>query len=206
MTLLIDPMEVFQYNIKKAKWVRELLVTLEKGPELARNVVDSLVNVFPGMKPLVEGLSPHVKDPIDSYLNELKSTLLELSIVSCVTALETYLRDRYCIETESSEDEAPSFQKIDNIRMALEKFDCIELLDDNVERKLKSLLQARHLIIHQAGRIDEKACLRAGWSTKLIGKNIRSSINYKNTGEYLQLIEKLVDEIEKKVIGNAGPL
>ncbi len=52
------------------------------------------------------------------------------------------------------------------------------MIGETTEQELNKVLQMRHIIVHRAGIIDEKACDAAGWDKGAIGNNIKRFLDY----------------------------
>lgn len=202
--MAIDILQIFDYNIMKAK----NLLELTKVYEIKQNI-DKFINERPrvlSMELLVgvlDSIREFIRTPIENYMRLVNETCYEQAVVSAVTALETYLRDKYCEEKGIDEYVGRSFQNVDFIE---EKFieSGVNIFSSVEEKnKLNHIFQIRHIIVHKAGIIDQKSCENANWNQKLIGKSIRRYLDYNAVKEIIESVETFVKDVEKRTIQGA---
>ena len=198
----MDSIQIFEYNFSKAKNLLELTKIHE-----IKNKIDEFIEKRPrplGLEPplfgLFDSIREYLKTPLDNYMNIVSKTCYEQSVVAGVTALETYLRDKFCEEKGIDEYVGRSFQNVNFIEEKFREIDIEIFESEEVKRRLNHVLQIRHVIVHKAGIIDEKACNNAGWDNKLVGKHISRFLNYDIVKEILDFIERFVKDLETKSI------
>ncbi len=153
-----------------------------------------------------------VKPIVDRHLDINAQTFQQQAIVVGVTALESYLRDRYIVEKYKNEQQAEIEKRIyewkkpfQNPEFITETYkeelgiDDVLNLTDHKEDIIKIML-VRHIIVHRSGEINVQLCDKLGTSKKdWLGKNIQSYLdqNANFVRESIQLIDNLVKQVDK---------
>ncbi len=201
-----DVLDAFEYNIQKAKDLADAVDMIERGKgtgEWLYQSAEGLAKSLP-LSEVIESIAPftgRIESGLNECIDRVERSGLEASIVMTVTAFETYLRDKYVEKKQPSEDDKSklrSFMNLEYVKERYEEVDIKDLIDKTTEQKLKKILQMRHVIVHKAGIIDEKACKMAGWDKSAIGNNIKKFLNYDTTTNAISVIEDFVRDLDGK--------
>ncbi|MFA4957564.1 MAG: hypothetical protein WC556_11415 [Candidatus Methanoperedens sp.] len=235
---MVNVYENFEYTIEKARCLLDLLVLKKFRDEIVNGADENFVDeVREGLKnnfPLLQGppiilpglniQSPTVvidfiinifrktiKPQIDKHLDINTQTFQQQAVVIAVTALESYLRDRYIIEkyknksNEEIEKRILEFKKVCQSPEFITKMykelgiEDVLNLTGNKENIIK-IIQIRHIIVHRGGEINVQLCDKLGIPKReWLGKNIQdffeNDVDFVN--ESINRIENFVKQLDK---------
>lgn len=188
---------------------------LQKGVEIKspiRVLLDLRIKSPSGVVDLfIDTFRKTIKPQIDNHLNINTQTFQQQAVVIAVTALESYLRDRYIIEKYNNEpyeeiekrilECKKSFQNPKLITNLYKKMGIEDVLNlTGHKENIIKIIEVRHTIVHRGGKINDKLCDKLGISKKeWSGKNIQDFFeqNANFVTEGINSIENLVKQLDK---------
>ena len=229
---MIDVYKNFRYNIEKAECLLDLLILKEFRDEVFDGVIEGGVDdvriglrqMFPALNnmPLltapidgpIEIFRSTVKPVVDRHLDINAQTFQQQAVVIAVTALESYLRDRYILEKNKGKPDDEIEKEIADWKTPFQRPDIIkklyeELGIDNVlslteqKEEIIRIMLIRHIIVHRAGEINIQFCDKFGISKRdWLEKNIQDYFekNPNIVPRYIELIKKFVEQVEFKIL------
>jgi len=191
-----EPFQEFKENIHKARELIRLAELKEITILIDNKVLEPLkalgITRFPPppLPPLPGFPSPEeLHNLIRETTNKIYEVGLPQVLVFAVSCLEAYLKDQYRLlnPTDPKRDKY-NFLRAELVRKvysAVLKRDVLKG-NDPLERAIREIVIKRHVIVHRACIIDEKACLD-GLERKLVGTKL--PLSSKVVGEDLDKIE-----------------
>ena len=202
-----DVLDAFEYKIQKAKDLADAVNMIEYGKgvgERVYQVAGDVAKSIPFLPEVIAFAAPvtsQIESESNEYIDQLQRSGLAASIVMAVTAFETYLRDKYVEKKQLSDDDKSklgSFMYLENVKKRYEELGLKNLIGETTEQELNEVLQTRHIIVHRAGIIDEKACDAAGWGKGAIGNNIKMSLDYNKVINEISIIGRFIRDLDGK--------
>ena len=160
---------------------------------------------------IIDTFRKSIKPQLDEHLDTNSQTFQQQAVVIAVTALESYLRDRYIIEKHKNESHEERekrilewkkpFQNLNFITNVYEDLGVEDVLNLTKQKdKIIKMMMVRHIIVHRGGEINIQLCDKLGISKKdWRGKNIQDffeqNVNFVNDG--INLIVNLVKQLDK---------
>jgi len=226
---MINVYKNFEYNIEKARFLLDLVILKKFRDEVFDGVIETWVDDvrirLRKNSPILENL-PLLTGAVDTIIDIFRSTVRPIidrhidintqtfqqqTMVIAVTALESYLRDRYIFEKYKNKGNKEIERQIYEAKTVFQREDVItnrynELSVKDVlnltkqKEEIFNIMLIRHIIVHRAGEINAQFCDRMNISKRMwFGKNMQEFLEQNNdlVPNSISLVEDFVRQLDQ---------
>ncbi len=140
-------------------WFSELIIDLDKSSILPKDIFDTFPNLKRTRNNFVNSVKKKyinkIKPTMDDYYKLTDQVAYEQTLISIVTTLESFFRDKY-LQIKNDDKTNYSFQRIDKIEEAFSEFRLLIFKNEQEKANIGFILQIRHILVHNAGKINTK--------------------------------------------------